>query len=164
MEKGDFRIGVITVSDRSFRGEREDRSGPAIRQKLGQMGYRVEFSRVVPDEAPRLRSVLLECCDQLHLDLVLTTGGTGLAPRDITPETTLSVADRMVPGIAEAIRAYSMAKTCHAMLSRGVAVLRDRTLLINFAGSPDACVDSLNAITEALPHALGIVRGEKLDA
>ncbi len=163
MEKEQCRIGVVTVSDRAYSGVREDASGPAIRRTLEKMGYQVAFSALVPDDKELLRAMLLECADERELDLVLTTGGTGLAPRDVTPEVTLSIGEKQVPGIPEAIRAYSMHKTCHAMLSRGVAVIRGRTLIVNFAGSPNACVESLDAIGEALMHALGILCGEKLD-
>lgn len=163
MELGDFRISVITVSDRAASGERPDESGPAIRGFLNDRGYNVENAVVIPDDADKLRILLLEHSDNLCADLIITTGGTGLASRDITPETTLAVGDKEVPGIAEAIRAYSLTKTKHAMLSRGVAVVRGRTLIVNLPGSPKACVESLEAIVDALPHALGMLRGYKLD-
>lgn len=163
MENKDFRIAVITVSDRAASGERPDESGPAIRSFLEGHGFSVAENEVIPDDASGLRALLVEFSDVAHMDLVLTSGGTGLSSRDITPETTLSVSDKTVPGIAEAIRAYSLTKTKHAMLSRGVAVVRGRTLIINFPGNPRAGIESLEAIIEALPHALGMLRGEKLD-
>lgn len=164
MKKEDLRIAIITLSDRAYSREREDLSGPAIQEYLVRDGYRISSYTVIPDDGQKLESLLVDLSDTEHMDLILTTGGTGLSPRDVTPETTLNVATKQVPGIAEAIRAYSLTKTKHAMLSRGVAVLRNRTLIINFAGSPKACVESLDAIIEALPHALGTIRGEKLDS
>lgn len=163
MEKEDFRIAVITVSDRAASGERPDQSGPALVAYLVEHGFRVEDTMVIPDEEDELEEALVNYADDENMDLVLTTGGTGLAIRDITPETTLGVADRVVPGIAEAIRAYSLTKTPNAMLSRGVAVVRGCTLIINIPGSPKACVESMDAIIQALPHALGMLRGGKLD-
>jgi len=154
---------VITLSDRAYSGERKDASGPAICEYLSARGWKIEYAHVIDDDEKKLRAELLEAADERGVDLVITTGGTGLAPRDITPETTLSVANRPVPGIAEAIRAESMKITKHVMLSRGVAVIRKRTLIINLPGSPKACIESLDVIIEALPHAIGIMRGEKLD-
>ena len=159
----DMKIAVITVSDRAYSGERADLSGPAICQYLEKRGYSVSYTHVIDDDAEKLKKELLEASDEKGMDLVLTTGGTGLAPRDITPETTLSIADKLVPGIAEAIRAESLKITKHAMLSRGVAAIRKRTLIINLPGSPKACNESLDVIIDALPHAIGIMRGEKLD-
>ncbi len=163
MERKDARILVITVSDRAFRGEREDLSGPAICEYLTEKGWCIARTRVLDDDFEKLRSELVLAADSENMDLVLTTGGTGLSPRDVTPEATLAVAERMVPGIAEAIRAESLKITKHAMLSRGVAVMRKRTLIVNLPGSPKACREGLDVIIEALPHAIGIMRGEKLD-
>lgn len=163
MENKNFRIAVIIVSDRAASGERPDESGPAIKAFLEERGFSVAAMEVIPDDAIMLRNLMLKLTDESHMDLILTSGGTGLSPRDITPETTLDIADKTVPGFAEAIRAYSLTKTKHAMISRGVAVVRDRTLIINFPGNPRAGTESLEAVIEALPHALGMLRGEKLD-
>ncbi len=163
MKDKNFRIAVITLSDRSYNNEREDLSGPAIIDYLMQHGYPVPIYIVLPDERKKLEEALISFSDSYKMDLILTTGGTGFAPRDITPEATLSVATRNVPGISEAIRAYSLTKTPHAMLSRGVSVIRNSTLIINLPGSPKAVVEALDVIIEALPHGLGLLRGEKLD-
>ncbi len=163
MEKKDARILVITVSDRAFNKKREDLSGPAICSYLEEEGWCITRTIILDDDFEKLKSELALAADSDGMDLVLTTGGTGLSPRDVTPEATLAVADRIVPGIAEAIRAESLKITKHAMLSRGVAAMRKRTLIINLPGSPKACREGLDVIIEALPHAIGIMRGEKLD-
>lgn len=158
-----FKISVITLSDRAFSGEREDLSGPAIMDYLVEKGYnRPEYS-LLADDKKSLEKELIRLSDLEKVDLVLTTGGTGFATRDITPEVTLSVATKNAPGISEAIRAYSLTKTPHAMLSRGASVIRNSTLIINLPGSPKAVRESLDVIIEALPHGLGLLRGEKLD-
>lgn len=163
-----YKIGIVTVSDRSFVGEREDISGAVIEKYLRDCAFSGEISTIkritVPDEISKIKDALIELCDENRCNLVLTTGGTGCAPRDVTPEATMAVATKVVPGIAEAIRMYSLSKTKHAMLSRGVSVIRNNTLIINFAGSPKACTESLDVIIEALPHAIGLIRGEKLDS
>ena len=158
-----FRTAVITLSDRSYNGEREDLSGPAIVEYLKERDYTDILYILLPDDRRMLEDKLIELADETGADLILTTGGTGFAPRDITPEATLAVATRSVPGISEAIRAASLAKTKHAMLSRGVSVIRNSTLIVNLPGSPKAVRESLDVITEALPHGLGLLRGEKLD-
>lgn len=158
-----FRAAVITLSDRSYNGEREDLSGPAIVEYLKERGYTDIIYTLLPDDRKMLAERLMELSDEIKVDLILTTGGTGFAPRDITPEATLNVATRNAPGISEAIRAFSLTKTKHAMLSRGVSVIRNSTLIINLPGSPKAVRESLDVIIEALPHALGLLRGEKLD-
>lgn len=163
MEEKNFRIAVITLSDRSYNNEREDLSGPAIIEYLLEQGYPTPEYILLPDDRKRLEQTLVSLADNENVDLILTTGGTGFAPRDITPEATLSVATRNVPGISEAIRAYSLTKTPHAMLSRGVSVIRNSTLIINLPGSPKAVREALDVIIEALPHGLGLLRGEKLD-
>lgn len=165
-----MRVGILTVSDRSFRGEREDLSGPALVRAIrersvatGQKGQgevdEVETA-VVPDERDQIAARLIEWCDLAQLDLVLTTGGTGFAPRDVTPEATLGVLDRQAPGLAEAIRAESLRITPHAMLSRGIAGIRRRTLIVNLPGSPRGAVESLGVIMPVLPHAVELLRGE----
>lgn len=159
------RIGILTVSDRSYRGEREDLSGPAIREALLEQleGAQVELEAVVPDEFDVIRGTLLVWADEVGLDLILTTGGTGFAPRDVTPEATRAVIRREASGLAEAMRAASLRATPHAMLSRAVAGIRGRTLIINLPGSPKAVRQNLAVILPALPHALALLRGETPD-
>ena len=155
-----WQAAVITLSDKGSRGEREDRSGPAVAARLQDAGYTVIEQLLLPDEPEQLKVQLRHLCDQRQPDLILTTGGTGFAPRDRTPEATLAVAERLAPGIAEAIRATSLRFTRHAMLSRGVAVIRGRTLIVNLPGSPKACMEGMDVFLDALPHALGLLRGE----
>lgn len=153
-----YQAAVITLSDKGARGEREDRSGPAIVKRLEAAGYEIAETLLLPDGEQPLKNQLIRLADQRELDLILTTGGTGFTPRDLTPEATRAVAERDVPGIAEYIRAYSMQITPRAMFSRGVSVLRKKTLIINLPGSPKAVEESLDAVLEHLPHALDMLR------
>ena len=153
-----YQAAVIILSDQGARGEREDLSGPAIVRRLAAAGYEIVETLLLPDGEHPLREQLLRLCDQRRLDLILTTGGTGFTPRDQTPEVTLSVAERQAPGIAEAIRAHSLRITRRAMFSRGVAVLRGKTLIVNLPGSPKAVQESLDAILDELPHGLDMLR------
>ena len=158
-----WQAAVITLSDKGARGERKDESGPAIARRLEEAGYEVVEQLLLADEAGALRAQLIRLADQRQLDLILTTGGTGFGPRDITPEATLAVADRTAPGIAEAMRAASLAITPRAMLSRGVSVLRKKTLIINLPGSPKACMECMDVFMDTIPHAMGLLRGEVQD-
>ena len=158
-----FKVAVITLSDRAYSGEREDLSGPAIIEYLRAKGYSLPEYVLIADDKAKLEAELLRLSDLEKMDLVLTTGGTGFAARDITPEVTLSIATKNAPGLSEAIRAYSLTKTPYAMLSRGVSVIRNNTLIVNLPGSPKAVREALDVIIEALPHGLGLLRGEKLD-
>lgn len=150
---------VITLSDKGFRKEREDKSGPLIEKMLKEAGYRVKETLLLPDEEAGLKRHLMRLADQRQMDLILTTGGTGFAKRDITPEATLAVCDRMAMGIAEAIRSYSLQITGRAMLSRAVSGIRKGTLIVNLPGSPKAVEESLSYIMPHLEHGLRILRG-----
>ena len=153
-----YQAAVITLSDKGAAGEREDKSGPAIVEELESRGYEVVEKLLLADGTGPLKAQLIRLCDQRQLDLILTTGGTGFTPRDQTPEATLAVADRTAPGIAEAIRAESMKYTKRAMFSRGVSVIRGKTLIINLPGSPKAVRESMEVFLEELPHALDMLR------
>jgi molybdenum cofactor synthesis domain-containing protein len=157
------KTAIVTVSDRGFRGEREDRSGQVLVERLGAEGVEVCFKIVVPDEFDEIRNVLAHLADHEEAALILTTGGTGVAPRDVTPEATLSVIEREVPGLAEAMRAASLQKTPHAMISRGVAGIRGKTLIVNLPGSPKGALENLEVILPALPHALDKIQGDTSD-
>ncbi|MDL2257751.1 MOSC domain-containing protein [Eubacteriales bacterium OttesenSCG-928-K08] len=157
--KRPYQAAVITLSDKGARGEREDVSGPVIARRLGEAGYEVVETLLISDERAGLEAQLIRLCDQRQLDLIITTGGTGFAPRDMTPEATLAVADRLAPGIAEAIRAHSMKITPRGMLSRGVSALRGKTLIVNLPGSPKAVAESMDCFLDTLPHALDLLRG-----
>lgn len=154
-----YRVGIVTVSDKGAAGEREDKSGPMIESLLDKERYQVLSRSIVSDEPEELKQELLRLCDEAGCDLVLTTGGTGFSPRDHTPEVTLGVADRNAPGIAEALRAYSMTITKRAMLSRAVSVIRNRTLIVNLPGSPKAVKESMEYLLDTLPHGLDILTG-----
>ena len=158
-----FTAAVITVSDRSAAGEREDLSGPAARSMLEEAGYEVLDTIVIPDDPEKIERWLKHYADQRQVSLVITSGGTGFSMRDNTPEAALRVADRNAPGIAEAIRVKSLAITDHAMLSRGVSVIRKQTLIVTLPGSPKAVRESLGFILGALEHGLGILRGSATD-
>ncbi|HWR43843.1 MogA/MoaB family molybdenum cofactor biosynthesis protein [Sporomusa sp.] len=154
-----FSIGIITASDKGSRGEREDLSGKAIAEMLAELGE-VKHYVIVPDEREALSQAMINMADNLKIDLILTTGGTGFGPRDVTPEATLDVIDRQAPGIPEVMRAKSLEITSRAMLSRAVAGLRARTLIINLPGSPKGVRECLEAILPALEHGLSIMKGE----
>ena len=154
------RVAIITSSDSGYRGEREDLSGPAIETMLPSGLYQVVSYRILPDEMEELKGEMIRLSDEEQCDLILTTGGTGFSPRDITPEATLAVCDRMAPGIAEAIRAYSLAITKRAKLSRAVSGMRGKTLIINLPGSPKAVKEALEYILDTLPHGIDILTGK----
>ena len=150
---------VVTLSDKGARGERKDESGPLIAVRLEEEGYEVVETLILPDERKRLETELIRLCDGRQVNLILTTGGTGFSERDQTPEATMAVATRNAPGIAEAIRAYSMQFTNRAMLSRGASVIRNQSLIINLPGSTKAVKESLDAVLPALKHGLEILKG-----
>ncbi|NLG73876.1 MAG: MogA/MoaB family molybdenum cofactor biosynthesis protein [Chloroflexi bacterium] len=152
-----MRIAILTVSDRSARGERPDASGPALADVVTQQGWTVVKREIIADDFDLLRERLSEWADSGEVDVLLTTGGTGFAPRDVTPEATLAAADRLAPGLAEAMRAASLQVTPHAMLSRATAAIRRRTLIVNLPGSPKAAVENLQVILPVLPHAVELM-------
>jgi molybdenum cofactor synthesis domain-containing protein len=154
-----MKVGILTVSDKGARGEREDRSGTAIREIMTTAGYEIGGTAIVPDETALISAALVAWSDE-GLDLILTTGGTGLSPRDWTPEATKAVIERETPGISEAIRAEGLKKTPTAMLSRAVSGIRKATLIINLPGSERAVRESLAALMPALAHGLGILKGD----
>ncbi len=158
-----WQAAVITLSDKGAEGKREDKSGPYIADRLREEGYEVVEQILLPDDRNALKKALIRLADQRQLDLILTTGGTGFSPRDTTPEATLEVADRLVPGIAEAIRMESLKITPNAMLSRGVSVIRKKTLIVNLPGSPKACKESMDVFMSVLPHGLGLLRNQVQD-
>ena len=158
-----YRAAIICASDRCFQGVREDASIPIIAEILSGQGYEATATIVLPDEYEALRMTMARIADEGSADLIVTTGGTGLAPRDVTPEATAAVIDRAVPGIPEAMRAESMKITPHGMLSRGIAGIRKRTLIINLPGSPKAVKENLSCILPALDHALLMLTGGTQD-
>ena len=158
-----FRAAVLTVSDRGFRGERPDAAGPLVAEMLKAAGYDVVLSAIVQDEQPEIEAFLRRAADEGLAALVVTTGGTGFAPRDVTPEATLAVCERLTPGIPEAMRYASMRITPRAMLSRAQAGIRRKTLIINLPGSPKAAAENLEAVLPPLSHGLEMLTGGQAD-
>jgi molybdenum cofactor synthesis domain-containing protein len=156
------RIGILITSDRGARGEREDVSGQVIREMVGALGT-VQYYRVIPDDLVQIQEQLLYMSDDLKLDLILTSGGTGFSERDVTPEATAGVIEKQVPGIPAAMVYYGLQKTSRAMLSRAIAGIRNRTLIINLPGSPRAVREALEAILEPLGHGLEILSAQVTD-
>lgn len=159
----DYRVAILTVSDRGAKGEREDLSGLTAQDTVEEQGWVVEARDIVPDELETIADKLRYYCDELAVNLVLTSGGTGLSPRDVTPEATRQVIEREAPGFAEAMRAASQSKTPHAMLSRAVSGIRSSTLIVNLPGSPRAVRENLEIILPALPHGLDKLCGDEGD-
>lgn len=152
-----IRFGLLTLSDRSSKGEREDASGPALARLIQAEGWSVTRQQILPDDESAIRQSLIEWTDSEELDVILTTGGTGFSPRDVTPEATRSVIEREAPGLAEAMRSESLKITPHAMLSRVVTGIRKKTLIVNLPGSPKGAVENLQVIVPVLPHAIQLL-------
>ena len=156
-----YTVGIITSSDKGYAGEREDKSGEVIKKIVEESGFKVERQIVLPDEKEMLKKEFINMSDNLNLNLILSTGGTGFSKRDITPEATKEVIERETPGICEAIRYFSLQITKRAMLSRAVSGIRGNTLIVNLPGSPKACEEALGFILEELRHGIGILLGEE---
>jgi molybdopterin adenylyltransferase len=158
--KGMIRVGVITISDRGYCGEREDASGKVIQEMIQGVGFEVAFSAVVPDEKEEIKRVLLKGTDEMGVDLIVTTGGTGVSPRDVTPDATREVIEQEIPGFAEAMRIEGLKKTPFAMISRAVCGVRGRTLICNLPGSPKAVREGLEVILPVIPHTIAKLQGD----
>lgn len=158
-----MRVAILTISDSVARGERQDLSGPSLVERCRELDWEVTSALQCSDDPDEIRSQLHTVADSGLAELLLTTGGTGLGPRDTTPEATTDAADRLIPGIAEEIRRKGAEKTPTALLSRGVAAIRHKTIIINLPGSPKGAIESLDAIAHLLPHALEVLRGSRHD-
>lgn len=158
-----MRVAILTISDSASRGIRADTSGPALRERCRELGWEVISVAILPDEPISIRERLVSLADGSMAELILTTGGTGIGPRDSTPEATTETCQKLLPGIPEMIREYGRKKNPRAALSRGVAGVRDNTLIVNLPGSPRGAIESLDAVAELLPHALEVLRGARHD-
>jgi molybdopterin adenylyltransferase len=158
-----FKVAILTISDRGSKGEREDSSGPLIREMVKDLPAEVIYYKIIPDEKEKIIQALKQSVDQLKADLILTTGGTGLSPRDVTPDATWEVIEKEIPGFSEAMRAESLKKTPHAMISRAVTGIRGSSLIVNLPGSPKSVKENLSVILPALPHALSKLKGDPSD-
>ena len=156
-------VGILTISDKGSLGQREDRSGLEIKRLIKELPARVDAYEIIPDEKDIIANKIIDYVDHMKLDLVITTGGTGVGPRDVTPEATSRVIDREVPGMAEAMRFEGLKKTPHAMISRAVVGIRKNSLIVNLPGSPQAVSENLNTILPSLPHAIAKIKGDSSD-
>ncbi|MEN6393642.1 MAG: MogA/MoaB family molybdenum cofactor biosynthesis protein [Anaerolineaceae bacterium] len=155
-----IRFAILTISDRSWAGERDDLSGPALESLIQNTGWKVCIKDILPDDMELIKAKLIEWCDSGQLDVIVTSGGTGFSPRDITPEATLAIIERNAPGLSEAMRSASLKITPHGMLSRGISGIRGNSLIVNLPGSPKAAVENLQTILEVLPHAVQLLRND----
>jgi molybdenum cofactor synthesis domain-containing protein len=158
-----MKVAILTLSDKGSRGEREDLSGPALRDWLAERGVAVACMAMMPDELEQIAATLEDWADRLRADLILTTGGTGVSPRDLTPEATRRVIERELPGFAERMRQESLKKTPHAIISRALAGIRGETLIVNLPGSPKGAVENLAAVWPAIPHTIAKMKGDPTD-
>jgi len=158
-----MKVAIIIISDSVARGTRQDVSGLMLEARCKELGWQVSGTHVLPDEPSEIRALLSKLADENSLDLILTTGGTGLSPRDSTPEATLAIADKTIPGFAEQMRRSGLAHTPRAILSRGIAAIRGTTLILNLPGSPKGAVQSLDAVAALLPHSIEIIHGARHD-
>jgi molybdopterin adenylyltransferase len=154
-----IRVAILTISDSAIAGTREDRSGPALAERVAELGWEVSATRVLPDEAPAISAALKGLADSGDADVILTTGGTGIAPRDVTPEAARAIADREIPGFGEIMRMEGRKSTKFAPLSRSAAFARNTILIVLLPGSPRGAVDSLNAVSDLIPHAVDLLHG-----
>jgi molybdopterin adenylyltransferase len=159
-----MRIAVVTISDSVSSGKHKDRSGPAVANRCKELGWQIVASTVLRDDRSAIETVLKEMAGAASADVILTTGGTGLGPRDVTPEATIAVSERLIPGFSEHMRSEGAKKIPRAILSRAVAGIRGETIIINLPGSPRGAVDSLDAIAELLPHAVAVLHGARHDS
>jgi len=157
-----IRFAILTISDRSWAGERDDLSGPALESLIQNTGWKVCIKDILPDDMELIKAKLIEWCDSGQLDVIVTSGGTGFSPRDITPEATLAIIERNAPGLSEAMRSASLKITPHGMLSRGISGIRGNSLIVNLPGSPKAAVENLQTIIEVLPHAVQLLQNDPL--
>jgi molybdopterin adenylyltransferase len=158
-----MNVAIITISDTVASGERQDASGPAVAARCQELKFTVVSSHVLPDDPAQIQTLLSKLADEQNLDVILTTGGTGIGPRDSTPEATQAIAQRLVPGMAEEMRRKGLVHTPRAILSRGVAAIRRSTLILNLPGSPKGAAESLDAVAALLPHAVQIIHGARHD-
>jgi molybdenum cofactor synthesis domain-containing protein len=158
-----MKIAIITISDTVARGERQDASGPALVARCTELGWSIASTDLVADDAFQIQTLLKRLSDEEKMDLILTTGGTGLGPRDVTPEATQAIADKMIPGFAEEMRRKGLERTPRAILSRSSAAIRGTTLILNFPGSPQGAVESLDAVSHLVVHAIQIIQGARHD-
>lgn len=158
-----MRVSILTVSDSVSSGKAEDRSGPAVATRCKELGWEIVSATILPDEEKAIEEFLKETADSRDADVILTTGGTGFGPRDVTPEATLAVAERLAPGFAEHMRAEGQKKTKWAILSRAAVAIRGESIIVNLPGSPKGAVESLDAIAELLPHAIAVLHGARHD-
>jgi len=161
--KPNLQVGILVISDRGFRGERIDQSGPALQEFLTNQGQPTVTTLVLPDERARIADALVQWIDNGHFDLILTCGGTGVSPRDVTPEATADVINTSLPGYGEAMRAASQSKSPHAIVSRAIAGIRGHSLIVNLPGSPAAAVENLAAVWSAVPHTVAKLQGDRAE-
>jgi molybdopterin adenylyltransferase len=158
-----MRVAIVTISDSVAQSKREDRSGPAVRERCEKLGWNVSAAQVVADDEAAIRKALSDFADSGKVDLILTAGGTGIGPRDTTPEATTAIAAKLIPGLAELMRSAGQRSTPRAVLSRAVAAVRGQSLILNLPGSPKGAVESLDAVAELLPHAVDVLHGARHD-